>query len=109
MRCRSVGMTMSVVAIGILLWLGGAVGQAGDWYAKDGLAIGGYDPVSYFTERKPVIGSSSYTAEYQGVRFQFSSAAHREAFLSDPDRYVPQYGGYCAYGNGAGVQGLDEA
>lgn len=93
MRPRRVGMTVSVVAIGILLWLGGAVGRAGDWYVQDELAVGGYDPVSYFTEHRPVIGTSSYTVEYQRVRFQFSSAAHREAFLSDPDRYVPQYGG----------------
>lgn len=104
MRPRRVGMSVSVVAIGIVLWLGGAVGQADDWYAQDGLAIGGYDPVSYFTEHRPVIGTSSYTVEYQGVRFQFSSAAHREAFLSDPDRYVPQYGGYCAYGMAQGYK-----
>ena len=58
---------------------------------------GGYDTVAYFTEGKPVKGNSDFTTEYKDAEWFFSSQANLDAFLSDPDRYVPQYGGYCAW------------
>jgi len=66
-------------------------------YAEDGVAINGYDPVAYFTQEKPVRGSSEFTAAYNGATWQFSSVANRDAFAADPEAYAPQYGGYCAY------------
>ena len=71
---------------------------AGDYFERDGVAIGGYDPVAYFTEQKPVKGSPEFQTVHRGSTFQFSSAAHRDAFAAEPDKYAPQYGGYCAYG-----------
>lgn len=65
-----------------------------DWLGK---AIKGYDPVAYFTEGKPVEGSSDFTAEFDGATWYFASAQNRDAFVADPDKYAPQYGGYCAY------------
>lgn len=62
------------------------------------LAIKGYDPVAYFTEAKPVQGSSQFSAQYLGATYFFSSAQHQSMFESDPNKYAPQYGGYCAYG-----------
>ena len=62
------------------------------------VALHGFDAVSYFTEDKPVEGSFEYTATYKNAIFKFSSAANRDAFRADPDRYAPQYGGYCAFG-----------
>lgn len=62
-----------------------------------GLAIRGYDPVAYFTEGKPVEGSSEYTAEWKDAIWRFASAAHRDQFVQNPKRYAPQYGGYCAW------------
>lgn len=62
-----------------------------------GNAIRGYDPVAYFTEGKPVEGSSEFEAEWNGATWRFASAANREAFLAEPERYAPQYGGYCAW------------
>lgn len=56
----------------------------------------GYDLVSYFGQ-KAEKGSSKYMTEYQGNKFKFSSQQHLEQFLSDPERYLPQYGGWCAY------------
>ena len=62
------------------------------------LAIKGYDPVAYFTEAKPVQGSSQFSAQHLGATYFFSSAQHQSMFESDPNKYAPQYGGYCAYG-----------
>jgi hypothetical protein len=60
------------------------------------VAIKGYDPVAYFTDSKAVKGSSAFEYVYDDAKWQFSSAAHRDLFASDPDRYMPQYGGFCA-------------
>jgi YHS domain-containing protein len=62
------------------------------------LAIKGYDPVAYFTEAKPVQGSSQFTAEHLGATYYFSSAQHQSLFDGNPNKYAPQYGGYCAFG-----------
>ena len=62
-----------------------------------GGAIRGYDPVAYFTEGKPVKGSGDFTLEYKGATWKFSSAQNRQAFADAPERFAPQYGGYCAY------------
>ena len=71
---------------------------AGEFYEPEGVAIRGYDAVAYFTEHRPVKGSSRFTVFYLGSLFHFASAEHRDAFLKEPQRYVPQYGGFCAYG-----------
>lgn len=77
---------------------------AGEYFEKDGVAIGGYDPVAYFTEMKPVKGSSEFHAEYHGSTFHFSSAINRERFAADPGKFTPQYGGYCAFGMAKGYK-----
>lgn len=60
--------------------------------------LGGYDPVAYFTDGKPTRGSGYHVAVYDGVTYAFATAEHKKQFLADPTRYVPAYGGYCAYG-----------
>ncbi len=62
------------------------------------LAIKGFDPVAYFTEAKPVKGSSQFNAEHLGATYYFSSSENESLFKGNPDKYAPQYGGYCAYG-----------
>ena len=62
-----------------------------------GVAIKGYDAVAYFTDAKPVEGSSDFTSEWNGATWRFASAAHRDLFKGSPDKYAPQYGGYCAW------------
>jgi len=61
-------------------------------------AIRGYDSVAYFTEGKPVKGSKEFTYEWHGAKWRFSSQENLDLFKGDPDKYAPQYGGYCAYG-----------
>ncbi len=68
-----------------------------------GLALEGYDPVSYF-DGEPAAGSSEISATHDGIRYLFASPERRARFLADPERYLPRYGGWCAYG-----MGLDEA
>lgn len=62
-----------------------------------GTAINGYDPVAYFTEGKPVEGSSDHALEWNEAEWHFASAENLETFKADPAKYAPQYGGYCAY------------
>jgi enamine deaminase RidA (YjgF/YER057c/UK114 family) len=59
------------------------------------LAISGYDPVAYFTDGKPVPGLTEFEFVWHDARWRFASAAHRDLFVGDPNRYAPQYDGYC--------------
>lgn len=62
----------------------------------DNVAILGFDAVAYFTEARPMKGSSEFEYEWQDARWRFVSAANRDLFALDPDAYAPQYGGNCA-------------
>ncbi|HSF94106.1 MAG TPA: YHS domain-containing (seleno)protein [Thermohalobaculum sp.] len=62
-----------------------------------GHAIKGYDAVAYFTEGAPREGRAEFSYEWMDATWLFASAAHRDAFAADPERYAPQFGGYCAY------------
>jgi YHS domain-containing protein len=63
----------------------------------DGLALKGYDPVAYFTDRQPTKGADQYSFQWKGVTYRFASAENLQRFKADPEKYLPQYGGYCAY------------
>lgn len=89
--------TMLALVLGV-----GIATAAPPVFSPDGVAIRGYDPVAYFTESKPVKGSDAHTAEWNGARWKFATAANRTLFLADPEKYAPQYGGYCAYGTAKG-------
>jgi YHS domain-containing protein len=65
--------------------------------SRSGLALDGYDPVAYFTDGRAVRGSAALAHVHQGTTYHFASAAHRDAFAADPTRYLPQYGGFCAW------------
>ncbi|HOZ64504.1 MAG TPA: YHS domain-containing (seleno)protein [Burkholderiaceae bacterium] len=61
-------------------------------------AINGYDSVAYFTQNAPVKGQDAHTHEWKGAKWKFATAANLDLFRNNPDKYAPQYGGYCAYG-----------
>ena len=61
------------------------------------VAAGGYDVTAYFTEEQPVKGKKAFQTEYKGVDWYFASQENLDEFKSDPEKYEPQYGGYCAY------------
>jgi YHS domain-containing protein len=68
------------------------------------LALRGVDPVSYFTAGEPQNGDVEINAEYNGAVYRFTSEEHKETFLADPEKYAPQYGGYCAFGLSKGLK-----
>ena len=68
---------------------------------EKGLAIKGYDPVAYFTQKKAVKGKKELTSTFEGVTYYFSSQTNKDLFLKSPSSYEPQYGGWCAYAMGS--------
>jgi len=67
------------------------------------LSISGYDPVAYFTQGKPVQGKAEHEHVWRKLRWRFATAEHRDLFVKDPNRYTPQYDGYCAMGAADGT------
>ncbi len=66
------------------------------------LAVGGYDPVAYFQEHRAVKGNKQFKLKYQGATWRFSSLENQRRFAAAPEKYAPQYGGYCAWAIGHG-------
>jgi YHS domain-containing protein len=62
-----------------------------------GLALSGYDAVAYFVDGRPIEGSSEHALEWRDATWRFASAENLARFRADPERYAPQYGGYCAW------------
>jgi YHS domain-containing protein len=96
----SVAAGVAMVFAAIALWhIAPATAAAPTVYTGivKGVAVGGYDPVAYFTEGKPVKGSKDFTADYEGATWRFANAANRDVFQADPLKYAPRYGGYCAW------------
>jgi hypothetical protein len=68
------------------------------------IALRGYDPVAYFTEAQPQKGSEAFWFAFDDAVYLFKSAEHRAAFAADPERYAPQYAGFCAGGVSKGYK-----
>lgn len=75
-----------------------ALAQKAEVFAYRGGAIRGYDPVAYFTEGRPVKGLPQITYRWRDAMWYFANATNRDAFAAAPEKFAPQYGGYCAYG-----------
>ncbi|MGL5060443.1 MAG: YHS domain-containing (seleno)protein [Microcoleus sp.] len=67
------------------------------FYSEGGVAIRGTDPVAYFTEGKPVAGKPEFSHKWGNATWQFASAQNRDLFAQNPEKYAPQYGGFCAW------------
>lgn len=76
--------------------------QKTDVFVTSDGAIKGYDPVAYFKENKPVKGDQKFSTDFNGVKWVFSSQENLDAFKMNPEKYVPQFGGFCAYGTAEG-------
>ena len=72
--------------------------------ATERLGLKGYDPVAYFTLSAPTPGVADYEYVYDGVRYRFANARHRDMFKANPEKYAPQFGGLCAMNMSAGVR-----
>ena len=95
MKSLVAGVALSVIAL---------TSHAGEFNESSGVAIKGYDPVAFFKDSKPVRGKDDLRFDYKGSTFVFSNADNRAAFAADPEKYVPQYGGYCAFGTARGYK-----
>ncbi len=75
-----------------------AESQPSLWYNYDsGIAADGYDVVAYFSDNAATRGQEEFSTDYDAQTWHFSTAANRDAFVANPQKYIPQYGGYCAY------------
>lgn len=83
--------------------------QKPEIFSSDGVAIRGYDPVAYFTDHKPVKGSASFKYSWKGADWYFASKKNFDMFKANPEKYAPQYGGWCAYGMARGYKARTEA
>ena len=90
-------LAFAAAAPAIALFGGSAFAATASYYNDKGIAIDGSDPVAYFTQGAPVSGSADITHDWGGVTWRFASTANRDAFAANPERYAPQYGGYCAW------------
>ena len=81
-----------------LVFIVSASAQKTEIYSTSKGAIKGYDPVAYFTESKPVLGKKEFTYSWKDATWHFASEDNLEKFKANPEKYAPQYGGYCAYG-----------
>jgi YHS domain-containing protein len=91
---------MKAFSISLLALVLSAASYAQDvkFYNTKGTAINGYDPVAYFLQNKAVEGTDSYATDWSGSKWKFISQANLDSFKIAPEKYAPQYGGYCAYG-----------
>jgi hypothetical protein len=92
-------LLFALALIGIGLPLANAVAKDAPVYTGSfsNVAVGGHDPVAYFAEGKPVKGDKTFSLDHAGAQWRFASAQNRVRFAAAPERYAPQYGGYCAW------------
>lgn len=91
---------LTIVFLNIIL--SSAFAQSAEVFTTEEGAIHGYDPVAYFKEGKPVKGKIEFSAKWNGAEWFFSSKQNLESFNADPEKFAPQFGGYCAYGTSKG-------
>ncbi len=84
--------------LAIVLILSGYFAQAQGIFKTNGVAVNGYDVVAYFNQHRAVKGVDQLTMTWEGAEWKFSTKENLEAFKKTPQRFVPQFGGYCAYG-----------
>lgn len=97
MLTRRMILTAAVAAPAAILLTRPAMAAEPYVFSEDGVAIRGADPVAYFTQGAPVIGSPEYALMWEGTTWHFASAENMELFMANPKAYAPQYGGYCAF------------
>lgn len=86
------------IALAAIPALSSQIQPASRWNTdRSGLMARGYDVVAYFTEGRPVRGTAEFEHAWDGARWRFATAANRDAFAAAPQKYAPQYGGFCAY------------
>ena len=73
-------------------------------FTKNNIAVNGYDVVAYFTDSNAVKGTEEHAVSWKDAKWLFAKAEHASLFKANPDKYAPQYGGYCAFGCSRGYK-----
>jgi YHS domain-containing protein len=105
---KLIGMKRWIILAAIMTAAAGSNAQKAEVFSKDGKAIRGFDPVAYFTQGKPVKGNDKLHYKWKDATWYFSSQQNLDAFKNAPEKYAPQYGGYCAYGLSNGYKATTE-
>ncbi len=95
-------MNIRQTIVTIIAMMTFSLGAIASEYTHSTPAVQGYDVVSYHTGKRPLRGNGNYVSSYDGATYQFSSKGNLEIFENNPDKYVPAYGGYCAFGVSVG-------
>jgi YHS domain-containing protein len=95
-------MKKVIFMLTLVFWTLLAQGQSSEVYSTKKGAINGYDVVAYFIESKPVIGVTQFSTTWKEATWYFVSKENLAIFMTDPEKYAPQFGGYCAYGTSQG-------
>jgi YHS domain-containing protein len=104
MLSRMISTACAAIVLATLVAPGVRAQSASEVNTIDGIALHGFDPVAYFTQSKAVKGDAQLTAVHRGVTYEFVSKEDQAAFQEDPEKYVPQYGGFCALAASRGVK-----
>ena len=94
---RSFLTTAAIAAPTVLLMSRPAMATTPRTFSESGLAIRGTDPVAYFIQGEPTVGSAENAVEWYGATWHFASNENMETFMGNPHAYAPQYGGYCSF------------
>src|SRR6516225_11433545 len=99
---RDTSVAVLVVVLELLVGIAGPAAAGADApvpavNAQEGIGLKGYDPIAYFINRAPRQGSAQYSFFWKGITYRFASGENLQRFKADPEKYLPQYGGYCAY------------
>jgi len=95
----------TTLAMAVVVALAAAMAPGAAWAADTATSLvgaSGYDVVAYHTQGEAVRGSGYHVVEYEGVTYAFASEENANLFKADPEKYLPEYGGYCAYGVAVG-------
>jgi hypothetical protein len=102
-RWNAIRLLLAAALVGLLASTSGAGGARTPVLVdRDGVAVGGYDVVAYFTQGRAVKGDAALAHEWGGATWRFASPEHRARFAADPAAYAPRYGGWCAFGAAQG-------
>jgi hypothetical protein len=91
-------MKKTVLSIAVVLLATYNYAQKSEVFVKNGYAVSGYDVVAYFNAGKPVEGNKTFAYQWHDANWLFSSKQNLDLFSMNPEKYTPQFGGYCAYG-----------
>ncbi|WP_462254469.1 YHS domain-containing (seleno)protein [Ferruginibacter sp.] len=91
-------MKLLLISLFAFLFTTGIYAQQTKYCSKEGIAIKGYDPVAYFLQHEALEGNENFSTAWSGSKWKFISQANLDSFKLAPQKYAPQYGGYCAYG-----------